>query len=157
MNGKGNLRGRKKSTCGVFVSRGNVSEADLELKRGLVECVKELHEKQTVCKFIVDMSMVTGFAAAECILALSREFPNFTVEAAIPNESNYSTWEKDVQDYYFDLLSECSSKYFIISDTREQYEEMFSRYVSHNASVCINISNAFDRNGSPYVISVNPL
>ena len=156
-NDKNNIKGAKKSTCGISYSGKELPENGEELKRRLVERIQELHDKQSVSKFIVDMSMVQGFAAAECILELSQKFPEFSIEAAIPNDSNYSDWEKDIQDYYFELLSECSSKYFIISDTRERYEEMFNRYVSHNASVCINISNNFDHSGSQYVIDVKTL
>jgi uncharacterized phage-like protein YoqJ len=81
--------------------------ACLKIKRQLLRMIIGLIEKKHVTHFISGMAIGTDMWAAEIVLELKEEYPNITLEAAIPCRSQPNVWKDSLKKRHNEILSQC--------------------------------------------------
>ncbi|MCH5210166.1 MAG: DUF1273 family protein [Oscillospiraceae bacterium] len=81
--------------------------ACLMIKKQLRRLIVGVIEKKNVTKFISGMALGTDMWALEIVLDLKDEYPNITLEAAVPCRNQASSWNVKYKERYNKLLSLC--------------------------------------------------
>ena len=113
--------------------------ACLKIKYQLRRLIAGLIEKKNVTHFISGAAIGIDTWAAEIVLELQAEYPDITLEAAIPCRSQADRWTKAAKERYNRLISLCD-KVTLIS---EQY-----------TADCMMKRNRYMVDNSDYVIAV---
>lgn len=81
----------------------------LKIKHQLLRIIVGLIEKKHITHFVSGMAIGTDMWAAEIVLELKEEYPNITLEAAVPCISQENVWRDSLKRRYRDILSKCDS------------------------------------------------
>ncbi len=87
--------------------------ACLKIKYQLKRLIKGLIDKKNVAHFISGGALGVDMWAMEIVLELKEEYPNITLEAAIPCRSQADRWNSKSQVRYNRLLSLCNKVTFV--------------------------------------------
>lgn len=91
------------------------------LKKRLCRCLKDLIVQGGVRHFISDMTRGFGTLFMETVLALRDEmYPQITVEAALPYETQAEEWSEAQRDRYFALVERCDYLVAVRAGSGEQ-------------------------------------
>lgn len=91
------------------------------LKKRLCRCLKDLIVQGGVRHFISDMTRGFGTLFMETALALRDEmYPQITVEAALPYETQAEEWSEAQRDRYFALVERCDYLVAVRAGSGEQ-------------------------------------
>ncbi len=113
--------------------------ACLKIKYQLKRLIKGLIDKKNVTHFISGGALGVDIWAMEIVLELKEEYPNITLEAAIPCRSQSDRWNSKSQERYNRLLSSCD-KVTLVGE----------RYTAD----CMMKRNKYMVDNSDYVIAV---
>lgn len=113
--------------------------ACLRIKRQLRRLIVGLIEKKDVTHFISGAALGVDMWAMELVLELKDEYPDITLEAAVPYRSQSNRWKRDARIRYRELLSECDE----VTILQEQY-----------TSDCMLKRNRYMVDKSDYVLAV---
>lgn len=111
----------------------------IKIKHQLRRLIIGLIEKRSVTRFMFGAAQGVDTWAAEIVLELKKDYPNITLEAAIPCISQAERWNTAAKERYNRLLSLCD-KHIIISD----------RYTVD----CMMKRNKYMVDNSDYVVAV---
>ena len=89
----------------------------LRIKSQLRRLIVGIIEKKNATKFISGMAIGVDQWAAEIVLELKEEYPNITLEAAVPCKNQTASWNVKNKERYERLLSHCD----IVTMLQEQY------------------------------------
>lgn len=115
------------------------SEKSLRLKEELKKSIIELIENHGVIHFISGMAIGVDMIAAEIVLDLKKEYPNVTLECALPCETQANKWTVKYRDRYFSII-EMSDKETLLQ--------------THYTADCMHKRNRYMVDKSDYVIAV---
>lgn len=110
-----------------------------ELKNRLEELIIELIEKEGVTHFISGVALGVDTYAANIVLNLKTQYPDITLECAIPCENQAEKWNERDRDVYYDLISKCDKETLL----QQKY-----------SSDCMQKRNEYMVDNSDYVIAV---
>lgn len=110
-----------------------------ELKSKLEELIIELIEKEDVTHFISGVALGVDTYAANIVLNLKTQYPDITLECAIPCENQAAKWNERDRDVYYDLISKCDKETLL----QQKY-----------SSDCMQKRNEYMVDNSDYVIAV---
>ncbi len=113
--------------------------ACLKIKYQLRRLIRGLIDKKNVTHFISGAALGVDTWAAEIVLELKEEYPNITLEAAVPCCSQADRWNKKSQERYNQLLSLCDK----VTLVQERY-----------TADCMMKRNMYMVDNSEYVIAV---
>lgn len=113
--------------------------ACLKIRRQLRRLIVGLIEKKDVTHFISSAALGVDMWAMELVLELKDEYPDITLEAAVPCRSQSNRWKRDARIRYRELLSECDE----VTILQEQY-----------TSDCMLKRNRYMVDKSDYVLAV---
>ena len=82
----------------------------LRLKNRLRHEIERQIMKNSVAHFITGMAIGTDMYAAELVLELKKQYPQITLEAAIPCRSQACKWSEPLRIRYRDILSLCDKQ-----------------------------------------------
>lgn len=100
------------------------------LKKRLCRCLKDLIVQEGVRHFISDMTRGFGTLFVETVLALRDEmYPQITVEAALPYETQAEDWSEAQRDRYFALVERCDTETMLQTAYTPQSAERCARYL----------------------------
>lgn len=122
-------------TCGF----NETHPACIKIKNQLERLIIGLIEKKNVTHFISGVALGVDTWAAEIVLKLKEEYPNITLEAAIPCCSQTCSWNVKSKERYNRLLSLCDKKTLV----QERY-----------TADCMMKRNKYMVDNSDYVIAV---
>lgn len=113
--------------------------ACMKIKRQPRRLIIGLIEKKNITRFISGVAIGVDIWAAEIVLELKAEYPDITLEAAVPCRSQADRWNKSARERYNRLVSLCD-KITLIS---EQY-----------TADCMMKRNKYMVDNSDYIIAV---
>ncbi|MCH5213538.1 MAG: DUF1273 family protein, partial [Oscillospiraceae bacterium] len=96
-------------------------------------------EKKNVTRFISGCALGTDLWAAEIVLELKEEYPNITLEAAVPCRNQTASWNIKDKERYEQLLSRCDT----VTVLQERY-----------TADCMQKRNIYMVSAADYVIAV---
>lgn len=115
---------------------GEDSEKGTELKERLKEHIIDLIEREGVTHFISGVALGVDTYAAEIVLELKRVYPQITLEAAIPCESQSDKWKAKDRERYAAILERCDTVTMIQTEYTKDCMHKRNRYmVDHSAYV----------------------
>ncbi|MDP4152462.1 MAG: SLOG family protein [Bacillota bacterium] len=94
-----------------------------------------------ITHFITGMALGVDMWAAAEVLTLRREYPQITLEAAIPCPSQADKWSKHMRTEYQSILERCDKKTVISPVYMPGVMQMRNRYMVDNSSVLIAVYN----------------
>jgi len=115
------------------------SQQSLELKSKIKKAIIHLIENKDVKHFISGMALGVDMIAAEIVLELKDEYPEITLECAIPCETQASKWSEKYRYRYFKIV-EMSDKETLLQ--------------THYTADCMHKRNRYMVDNSDYVIAV---
>ena len=112
----------------------------IEFKTKLSAVISAVYESG-ITHFICGMALGCDMYCAEAVIALKREHPEITLEAAVPYDGQETRWAKDLQQRYREILMRCDS-ITLIQDTYTPGCMMRrNRYMVDSAKVLIACYN----------------
>ena len=121
--------------CGFNEEHPVCRKIKLQLERLIIGVI----EKKNVTHFISGMALGTDQWAAEIVLFLKEEYPEITLEAALPCRSQTLCWNVKNKDKYDRLLAQCDK----VTILQEEY-----------TYDCIMKRNMYMVDSADYVIGV---
>lgn len=111
----------------------------VRLKELLRQEIERLITENNVTHFISGMAIGTDLMAAEAVLELKKQYPQITLESAIPHEEQATRWSAMQRERYYDIASQC--------DTETILQGAYT-------ADCFRKRNQYMVDGSAYVIAV---
>lgn len=111
----------------------------IKIKNQLKKLIIQLIEEKNTAHFISGFALGVDIWAAEIVLELKKEYPDITLEAAVPCASQADRWNFAARERYYRLLSLCDKQTLI-----EQ----------HYTADCMMKRNMYMVDRSDYVIAV---
>ena len=108
----------------------------LALKRRIADAV-ELAYEHGYRHFICGMAMGCDLYFCECVLALRKQHPDVTVEAAIPCPTQADAWPAVQQERYRALVEACDFETMVSSQYNASCMQRRDRYMVDHASLLI--------------------
>ena len=89
----------------------NESHPDcVRLKELLRQEIGRLITEKGVTHFISGMAIGTDLMAAEIVLELKKQYPNITLESAIPHEEQAARWSNKQREQYYTIAAQCDTE-----------------------------------------------
>lgn len=111
------------------------------LKQVLCSEIEKQIRENNVKHFISGMAIGVDMYAAEIVLALKGKYPDLTLEAAIPCESQSVKWSAQLQKRYTAILSRCDVKTLLQSQYTSDCMQKRNRYMADRADIVIAVWN----------------
>lgn len=102
-----------------------------EIERQITDC--------GVTHFISGMAIGVDMYAAEIVLDLKKRYPQITLEAAIPCETQAAKWSSALRDRYFRIAELCDKETMLQRHYDAECMQKRNRYMVDNASVVIAV------------------
>lgn len=118
-------------------------ENDARCKR-LKSLLRTVIEKQIydgVTHFISGMALGTDTFAAEIVLELKKQYPNITLEVALPCETQARYWNEEDRDRYYSIIEQCDKETLLQKHYTTDCLFRRNRYMVDNADVLIAVWN----------------
>ena len=80
------------------------------LKRCIHSLIVRMIEEEGVTHFISGMAQGVDLYAAEIVLELKEQYPQITLECAIPYERQAVRWPAALRERYFSIASKCDKE-----------------------------------------------
>ena len=125
----------QKLPCGFNEEHPICKKIKSQLRRLIVGVI----EKKNVTRFLSGCALGTDLWAAEIVLELKKEYPNITLEAAVPCRNQTASWSIKDKERYERLLSHCDT----VTVLQERY-----------TADCMQKRNKYMVSKSDYVIAV---
>ena len=109
------------------------------IKNQLEQEIIHMITEQQVTHFICGMALGVDQWAAEAVLLLQKQFPQITLECALPCETQAEAWTVEQRERYFSILERCSKETLL---------------QKHYTSDCVQKRNGYMVNKSRNVIAV---
>lgn len=109
------------------------------LKARIRDEVRKLIEEEGVTHFISGMALGVDMYSAEIVLDLKKEYPQITLECAIPCENQSEKWREADRDRYFGLIEKCDKEKLIQTRYTPDCMEKRNKYMVDNANYIIAI------------------
>lgn len=111
------------------------------LKGILQKQIIRLVEEERVTHFISGMALGVDMYAAEIVLTLKQRYPNLTLEAAIPCQTQPDRWSAAMQKRYDAILARCDKKTILQVNYTPGCMERRNRYMVDHADVLVAVWN----------------
>ena len=110
----------------------------IDLKATLRAEIEKLIE-EGVTHFLCGMARGVDTFAAETVLSLKEQYPEITLECAIPCETQAEKWNEQQRDRYFGIVEKCDKETML--QNRYTPDCMFkrNRYMVYNCDVLIAV------------------
>lgn len=109
------------------------------LKVKLKEMIIEAIENDGVTHFITGMALGVDIFAAEIVLDLKKQYPQITLECAIPCETQAVKWTAKQRDRYFDIAAKCDKETMLQAHYSRDCMEKRNRYMVDHSDILIAV------------------
>ena len=113
----------------------------LRLKQLLKEQAVYLIEALGVTHFISGVDLGIGQYAAEIVLALKRDYPEITLECAIPCENQAVKWTIAQRDRYFSIVKRCDKETLLQRQHTENCMKKRREYMVNQSNYVLAVWN----------------
>lgn len=108
----------------------------VELKRRIEDAVRAVYDAG-VRRYICGMAKGCDTWFAEAVLAMRDDFPDITLEAAIPCETQSDGWSAADRERYYYILHQCDLQTLVSREYTPECMLRRNRYMVDSASVLI--------------------
>lgn len=113
----------------------------IALKKELESRIERLICEEGVTHFISGMALGVDMYAAEIVLALKRRYPEITLEAAIPCETQAAKWPEHLRDRYFDIATKCDKETMLQTHYTPDCMKKRNQYMVDRADILLAVWN----------------
>lgn len=113
----------------------------LKIKSQLKRLVIGLIEKKNVTHFISGVALGIDTWAAEIVLELKKEYPNITLETAIPCRSQADRWNAAAKERYNQILSLCDNITYVNEEYTKNCMMERNMYMVDNSNYIVAVWN----------------
>ena len=118
------------------------------LKEKLRSLIVKLIEEESVTHFISGMAQGVDMYAAEIVLELKKQYPQITLECAIPYERQAARWPAALRNRYFSIAEHCDKETMLQRQyTRDCYWNR-NKYMADHADILLAVCNMRLESGS---------
>ena len=114
------------------------------LKEKLRSLIVKLMEEEGVTHFISGMAQGVDMYAAEIVLELKKQYPQITLECAIPYERQAVRWPEALRNRYFSIAERCDQETMLQRQYTLDCLRKRNRYMVDHADIVLAVWN-----GSP--------
>lgn len=108
----------------------------VRLKDLLRQEIQRLITENNVTHFISGMAIGTDLLAAESVLELKKQYPQITLESAIPHEEQAARWTESQREQYYEIASRCDTETMLQGAyTADCFRKRNQYMVDHSAYV----------------------
>lgn len=118
-----------------------IHPACLKIKHQLRRLIVGLIEKKNVTCFISGVAIGVDTWAAEIVLELKAEYPDITLEAAVPCRSQADRWNKSARERYNRLVLLCDKVTLISEQYTADCMMKRNRYMVDNSNYLVAVWN----------------
>ena len=111
-------------------------ERCITLKRRIADAVRAVYEAG-VRHFICGMAKGCDTYFAEAVLELRDDFPDITLEAAIPCETQSNAWSAQERERYFYILHQCDCQTLVSREYTPECMLRRNRYMVDSSGILI--------------------
>ena len=111
------------------------------LKRLLRLLVRRLIQEQGVTHFISGMAQGVDMYAAEIVLELKEQYPQITLECAIPYERQAVRWPAALRERYFSIAERCDKETMLQRQYTRDCMKKRNQYMVDCADVVLAVWN----------------
>lgn len=115
--------------------------ACLKIKRQLKRLIIGLIEKKNVTRFISGAALGVDMWAMEIVLELKKEYPDITLEAAVPCRSQPDRWSAAAKTRYLRLLSQCDKITYVSGEYTKDCMMKRNMYMVDNSGYVAAVWN----------------
>lgn len=113
----------------------NYSKMKNILERSIIELIKDYE----VNHFISGMALGIDQYAAEIVLELKKQYPQITLECAIPCETQAIKWTESQRDRYFSIIKHCDKETLLQKQYTFDCMQKRNEYMVNNSSFIIAV------------------
>lgn len=117
------------------------STSYLRLKQVLKEQVIYLIETFQVTHFISGVDLGVGQYATEIVIDLKRDYPELTLECAIPYEKQAENWTVAQRERYFSIVEHCDKETLLQHHYTKDYMKRQKEYLINQSNYLIAVWN----------------
>ena len=145
-------------TCAVTVHRPKglgYPESDercTALKEKLRSLIVKLMEEEGVTHFISGMAQGVDMYAAEIVLELKKQYPQITLECAIPYERQAVRWPEALRDRYFSIAEHCDQETMLQTHYTQDCLWKRNQYMVDHADIVLAVCNMRLHSGSKQTV-----
>lgn len=114
-------------------------ERCLALKETLRTQIIRFIEEEGVTHFLSGMALGVDMYAAELVLALKETYPQLTLEAAIPCQTQPNRWSVDMKKRYHAILNRCDKETLLQATYTPGCMERRNRYMVDHADFLLAV------------------
>lgn len=108
----------------------------VELKRRIEDAVRAVYDSG-VRHYICGMAKGCDMYFAEAVIALREEWPDVTLEAAVPCETQSAAWTREERERYYYILHQCDKQTLVSREYTPECMLRRNRYMVDSASILI--------------------
>lgn len=116
-------------------------ERCIDLKRRLKDAIIEMITQNGVTHFISGMAIGVDMYAAEIVLKLKENYPNISLEAAIPCENQSAKWAEQLRNRYNYILEKCDIRTVLQHNYTADCMHKRNKYMVDNSDWIIAVWN----------------
>lgn len=132
---------------------GNHADARCqEMRQHLAQAVEQAYQAG-FRHFICGMARGSDLYFAQAVLNLRKQFPDVTLEAARPCESQASAWPRADQQLYADILSQCNYETLVQQHYDRGCMMRRNRYMVDRSTLLIAVYNGVPQGGTAQTIT----
>ena len=124
----------------------------VRLKEKLKKEIIRQIEENGVTHFITGMALGIDMFAAEEVIELKKTYPDITLEAAIPCETQCSRWSEGLRERYFAILEHCDSKMVLFPHYTRFCMQKRDEYMVNNSQSVIALYIEGTPGGTKYTV-----
>lgn len=113
----------------------------LKLKSILKKSIVQLIKKYEVYHFISGMALGIDQYAAEIVLELKSQYPQITLECAIPCETQAMKWTEAQRDKYFSIIKQCDKETLVQKQYTSDCMQKRNEYMVKSSNFIIAVFN----------------
>ena len=118
------------------------------LKEKLRSLILKLIEEEGVTHFISGMAQGVDMYAAEIVLELKKQYPQITLECAIPYERQAVRWPEALRNRYFSIAERCDKETMLQTHYTQDCLRNRNRYMVEHADMVLAVCNMRRQSGT---------
>jgi len=111
----------------------------IKFKKMVQKIVINLIEKYNVTHYISGVSLGVEQYASETVLELKKQYPQITLECAIPHEMQAADWTESQRNKYFSIIKDCDKETLMQFQCSNDSIQNLNKYLIKSSNYIIHI------------------
>lgn len=124
----------------------------MKLKALLRQELVRLITEEGVTHFITGMALGIDLIAAELVLELKSEYPQITLESAIPYEEQASNWTVQQRERYYEIAGKCDQETILQTSYTDDCMKKRNHYMVDSSTFVLAVWDGTSRSGTAQTV-----